>query len=212
MHVATLHLGLNHFTGLSRTPGVFSEHEYRLIRPLKAIFYSNRNGIWNHEHRSYIFLVVWTKLHLLTGKMIRWFIGESNPSQSWAHLLVCVFFIHTMETFFKRKARLCDAFPLPASSSKQGIVLTHHKHLGDIIPLVFSITGNRWKPGTLSRPRSMEVNDRAAAQDDCMPLTSERWCGLWGTSSSVGRIDLKYRFFEPVAELVPRSVSFCQRK
>ncbi len=147
---------------------------------LKPYFTQTGNEIWNHEHRSYIFLVVWTKLHLLTGKMIRWFIGESNPSQSWAHLLVCVFFHTHNGNILQAQGAVVWCFPLPASSSKQGIVLTHHKHLGDIIPLVFSITGNRWKPGTLSRPRSMEVNDRAAAQDDCMPLTSERWCGLWG--------------------------------
>lgn len=61
---------------------------------LKPYFTQTGNEIWNHEHHSHIFLVVWTKLQLLTRRMNQWFIGESNPSQSWEHLLV-YFFLYT---------------------------------------------------------------------------------------------------------------------
>ncbi len=56
------------FTGPSRTPGssaYICEHEYRLISPLKAIFYLNRK--WNLKSwtSQLHFSCRWTKLHLL---------------------------------------------------------------------------------------------------------------------------------------------------
>lgn len=63
-----------------------------------------------------------------------------------------VHFLHTKEAFFMRKARSWDSF-LRTHLSRV-LFLTHHKHLGDIIRLMFSITNNRWNPETLFRPLS----------------------------------------------------------
>lgn len=143
--------------------------------------------------------------------MIHWWVKSKSKLSTFA----CVFFsVHTKETFFKHKAWLRDAFRFLRAHLSRVLFLTHHKHLGDIILLVFSITGNRWNPGTPSRPRSMEVNDRATAQDDCEPLTSERWCGLWGCllpweEQIWSIILLNWSVIKCREELC---VSFCQRK